>query len=487
MSVASRSPDQRVAIDLSTRRPVLLFFTSAVFWLLAGSFLAILASIKMHTPGFLASTSWLTFGRVRPAHLNVVAYGWASMAAIGVLLWLMARLSRAELRYPWLLILAGVIWNVGILLGVIGILSGQSMGIEWLEFPSYVPPILVAAYAIIGVWAVVTFRDRREKHVYVSQWYLFGAIFWFPWLYTASNLLMIYQPITGVTQASVNWWFGHNVLGLWFTPIGLAAAYYLIPKVIGRPIHSYYLSILGFWALAFFYNWNGAHHLIGGPVPAWLITVSAVASGMMIIPVGAVAINHHRTMWGYFGVLKYSPTLRFVVFGAMCYTAVSLQGISQSFRTLNQVTHFTHYTVAHAHLGLYGFFSMMMFGCIYYIMPRLTGWEWASAWMIKIHFWSSSLGIASYWTFLTWGGLIQGFALNDSDIPFMTIMARTIPYLWSRTFSGVLMTIGHLVFAVLFVMNVLHLGERRTEPTLLRESCEVPPELSVLATSGGSR
>lgn len=475
----NRMARQRVNIDVSTRLPVLTFFASAVFWLVVGSLLADLASIKLHTPGFLSGPSWgwLTFGRVRPAHLNAMVYGWASMAGVGVLLWLMARLSRSELRHPWLLVGSAALWNVAVAIGTVAILAGQGTSIEWLEFPAYVPPLIAAAYAMIAVWAVVTFRDRREPHVYVTQWYLFAAIFWFPWLYVAANVLLTLQPVRGVSQASINWWYGHNVLGLWFTPIGVGSAYYLIPKVLGRPIHSYHLSVLGFWSLALFYNWNGAHHLIGGPLPSWLITVSIVASVMMLIPVTTVAINHHMTMVGHFAVLRYSPTLRFIVFGAMSYTAVSVQGSLQAFRTWNEVTHFTHYTIAHSHLGMYAFFTMIMFGNIYYIMPRLTGWEWASARLIRIHFWSTALGVLAYWVALTYGGVHQGFALNNPKIPFLTIVNWLKPYLWARTFAGLAMTTGHFAFGVLFVMNLLHLGERRTEPTLLDDPSAYADEI----------
>ena len=147
------------------------------------------------------------------------------------------------------------------------------------------------------VSALMMFSAPPGEHVYVSQWYMFGAVLWFPLLYALGNAL-IHGLATGVVQAAINWWFAHNVLGLWFTPIGLAAAYYLIPKVIGRPIHSYYLSIIGFWTLALFYNWAGMHHLIGGPMPAWLVTVGIVGSMMMFIPVITVAINHHLTTMG---------------------------------------------------------------------------------------------------------------------------------------------------------------------------------------------
>lgn len=467
-----RAARRRFRVDESTRVPVLTFFTGAVFWLLAGSILALLASIKLHTPEFLDGASWLTFGRVRPAHLNTMIYGWASPTGIGVILWLTARLAKAELRFPRLLVAAAVVWNVAVLWGTIGILRGEGTSIEWIEFPPYVPPLLVLAFSISALSVATTFHDRGEAHVYVSQWYIFGAIFWFPWLYTVVELLMVYRPMAGSPQASVNWWFAHNVLGLWLTPIGLATIYYLIPKVLGRPVHSYYLSIVGFWSLALFYNWAGAHHLIGGPVPAWLVTVSIVASMMMLIPVGTVAINHHFTMVGRFAILKYSPTLRFIVFGAMSYTAVSVQGSFQSLRDWNEVTHFTHYTIAHAHLGVYSFFTMTMFGALYYIMPRLTRWEWASARLIRVHFWGTAGGMAIYWIGLTWGGVLQGAAMNDPKVPFLDIVKMMIPYLWSRSLAGVLMTTGHVAFAALFTMNMLHLGKRRYEPTLLDDPRE---------------
>ncbi len=460
---AARFAELRVGIDESSRVPVLVFFSAGVAWLIVGTVLALVASVKLHSPGFLADLSWCTFGRVRPAHLNTMSYGWASQAGIGVMLWMFARLSKARLRLPRLLVVAAVIWNVALVAGTVGILAGQSTAVEWLEFPPYVAPLLTLAFAIIAVAAFLTFSDRQEGHVYVSQWYLFGAAFWFPWLYVTANLLILFVAVRGVLQPAVNWWFAHNVLGLWLTPIGVAAAYYLIPKVLGRPIYSYYLSIIGFWALAFFYNSAGIHHLIGGPMPAWMITYSIVASVMMLIPVGTVAINHHMTMLGRFRALRYSPTLRFIVFGAMSYTAVSVQGSLQSLRTINEVTHFTHYTVAHAHLGVYAFFTMTMFGSMYYIVPRLTNWEWSSANLIRVHFWSSAVGIALYWMALTWGGWFQGRMLNDSSIPFMEIVQYTLPYLQARSLSGVLMTIGHFAFAWLFIQNLRHKGMARRE------------------------
>jgi cytochrome c oxidase cbb3-type subunit 1 len=180
---------------------------------------------------------------------------------------------------------------------------------------------------------------------------------------------------------------------------------------------------------------------------------------------------------GFFDRLRISPTLRFIVFGAMSYTVVSFQGSLQALRIVNEVTHFTHYTVAHAHLGVYSFFSMITFGSIYYIGPRLTGREWPSATLIKVHFWASASGIIVYWIGLSWGGFFQGLMLNNPDLPFLEVVRYTIPFLWSRTLAGILMTLGHVAFAVNCWRIFKIRGARLGGPTLFA---------SPIAKEGGS-
>ncbi len=457
-----RAAAERAAIDGSCRGPVLFFAASAVFWLLVGSLLGATASIKFHSPYFLTNTAELTLGRVRMAHLQAVALGWASMATVAACLWMMCRLARAPLLYPKILYLSGTLWNVGVVLAVAGIIFGDGQSVEWLDAPPYVAPFIVAALGIVAAWVVAVFRRRREPHLYVTQWYILAAVFWFPWLYLVANYMIFWSPATGVVQPVVNWWFGHNVLGLWFTPVAVGAAYYIIPKVIGRPIHSYYLSITGFWALALFYAWAGMHHLIGGPIPAWLASASVVGSMMMFIPVIAVAINHHMTMVGHFHRLKYSPALRFTVFGAIAYTAVSFQGSLMSLKDFSERVHFTHYIVAHAHLGAYAFVTMIYFGLFYYMVPRLTGREWASSRLIRVHFWCAAVGITIYFVSLSIGGWWQGGMLNNPRVPFGNVTDYTKAYLFGRSVGGALLSVGHVAFAVLFVMNVGGWGRQRT-------------------------
>jgi len=477
-SQAKQERAELFQIDESTRLPALIFLGTAVGWLVIGTVLALIASIKFHTPGFLVSEEWLPLGRVRTAHLNTVIYGWATNSGIAVAFWIMARLTRTRLMHAGFLYVAGAFWNLGVLIGTVGILKGDMEAVEWLEFPRYVTPLLFVSYALIGVWAIITFRFRRSEHTYVSQWYILAGLFWFPWLYSVAQIMLIFAPTIGVIQPLTNWWFAHNVLGLWFTPIGLAAAYYFIPKVLGKPIHSYELSVVGFWTLALFYNWAGVHHLIGGPVPVWVQTAGIVGSLMMVIPVVVTAINHHFTVVGSFSAVWSSPTLRFIVFGAVNYTIVSLLGSTMSLRSVNLVTHFTHFTVAHAHHGMYAFFTMVMFGSIYYMLPRLLHKEWPSSTLISIHFWTTSVGILIYVVGLSIGGWIQGLQMLDAENypEFVTIVANTLPWLFSRSGSGVLMLAEHLAFAVSFFWILIRKGEsRESAPTLFN----TPPPLKL--------
>lgn len=470
-------------IDASTRGPVLLFTSAAVLWLFIGTILALIASWKMHAPGLLGSTEWLTFGRVRPAHLTAVIYGWSTNVAFAVTLWIMSRLCRTTLRHAGWLFIACAGWNLGVIIGVAGILGGDGTSIEWLEIPGYATPLLFCSYAVIGSWGIVTFRFRRSEHTYVSQWFMLASLFWFPWLYSIAQIMLIFAPVVGVIQALTNWWFAHNILGLWFTPTALSAAYYFIPKVLGKPIYSYHLSVLAFWSFAFFYNWAGVHHLIGGPVPVWVQTAGIVASLLMVIPVVVTGINHHMTVVGSFRKVWDSPTLRFIVFGAVNYTLVSLAGSLMSLRTLNEAVHFTHGTVAHAHHGMYAFYTMVMFGSLYFILPRVLRKEWPSARLIRVHFWCTAVGIMIFVVGVTVGGTIQGLQLNDpaQHPDFLEIMRRTIPYLVSRTVAGFLIFVGHVAFIVHVAWIFVHPRSREeSSPTLFN----TPPALNPAEARG---
>ena len=453
----------RLRADASSRTVVLVLYSVAIVWLLIGSIFGDIASFKLHWPDFLTRQAWLTFGRVRTAHLHAVNYGWATAALIGTSIWLLPRLVHTELRGARLALVGGVLFTIGIAVGIVGVLLGYNDGMEWLEANRYAAgPFLVVGGGLVGLSLFRTVAARRAEHLYVSVWYILGAFIWFPMLYVTGK----WPTFTGVESAAVNWFFAHNVLGFWLTAMSVGAAYYFIPKVLGRPIYSYQLSVIGFWSLALFYSLNGMHHLVGGPLPTRMITTSIVASVFMFIPVVATGINLHMTVVGRFGALRHSPTLRFVVLGAIAYTAVSLQGSFTALREVNRVTHFTHWTVAHSHVGGYAFVTFVAFGAMYYVVPRLVGHEWPSAKLVRWHFNTVLAGIAVYVIALTWAGVGQGLALLDAKLPFQVSVERSLPGLYGRSIGGIILTIGHLVFAYHFwlMLRMPRGVPRRTRP-----------------------
>jgi cytochrome c oxidase cbb3-type subunit 1 len=455
-----------VAADRSSATTTLVFLGSAAVWLIVGSLAGLIASTKLHAPDWLASSAWLTFGRIRVVHLNAVAYGWSALAGSGLAIWMLPRLLHTTLQGARWAIAGAILWNVGLAAGLASVALGVSEGMEWLEMPHAVDTMLVVSAGLTLVTLFKTIRQRTVKHLYVSVWYLGLALLAFPLLFIVATVPGVHF---GVQQAAMNWWYGHNVLGYFFTPLALASIYYFLPKVIGRPVQSYNLSLLGFWALAFFYGQVGGHHLIGGPVPGWIITLSIVQSVMMLVPVIAFSTNVFLTMQGNWRSTLYSPPLRFVALASLMYVLASVQGTVEAFRSVNTVTHFTHFTVAHAHLGLYGFTAMAFFGGIYFVVPRVLEREWPYPWLIATHFWLVLVGILVYVIALSIGGWLQGKAMLDPARPFIDSVAVTLPWLKLRTAGGMLMTLGHLVFVGHFIAMAFALGPVRERPSLFHE------------------
>ena len=453
----------RLAADRSSAFPVFMFIAFACMWLLFGGIAGLTASLKLHLPDWLVSEAWMTFGRMRTMHLTAVLYGWITNAELGIIIWLMPRLLRTPLFGSMWIMMGGALVNVAIAAGVGAIGAGWTDGLEYLEMPWQIGIFFAAGMVCIIGPVLYTLVNRKVESLYVTTWYHTAALLWITSLFIVGKIPGVQF---GVQQAAMNWWYGHNVLGLWFTPVAVGAIYYFLPKIIARPIRSYNLSILGFWTLAFFYAQVGGHHLVGGPVPGWLITLSIVQSMMMIIPVLAFAINMALTMKGRMHLSRYSPVLRFMMFGGFMYMMSSLQGSFEALRSVQQVAHFTHYTVAHAHLGAYGFVTMVLFGAIYFIMPRIVHWEWPYPRLISLHFWLAAIGILIYFIFLSYGGWLQGLAMLDPARPFIDSVLVTMPYLKWRSLGGALMVASHIVFVYHFLVMALRFGPDRTGAAL---------------------
>ncbi len=449
---------ERASIDASARTPVLTFYAFALFWLMASSVLALVNCWKLLSPEFLGGWSWLTYGRLQPVQENALLYGWAAQAGIGTAIWLMARLSRVQIRYPLMVTFGALLWNLGVLLGSIGIMAGDSTSVKWLEYPPYAAWLMFVGYVAIGIWGLILYRLREKEHIFVSQWFLVAAFVSFPWLFATANLMLFSAPVAGPAQPAVHWWYSGNLIGLWLTSLGLGAAYYMIPKVTGRPIYSYNLAAFGFWTFLLFFSWRGSIDVSPGPLPAWVQTVGAAASLLALIPIATIALNHHITARGSLGMMHFSPTLRFVVFGSVAFTASGVIAALMALRPVADILGFTWATVGYTHLVIYTFFSMVMFGSMYFIVPRLVGCEWRSASLIKLHFWGAAYGSGLLVLMLFVGGLTQGADLLDGDAPFIQSLVSTLPFLRGRMLASVMLLLGHALFALHFVIMILRLG-----------------------------
>jgi cytochrome c oxidase cbb3-type subunit I len=487
-SRAASAADQgdRSSVDRSIRVPVLIFFGSGVFWLVVASIFYLLSSSQMFRPAAwwtFPGVAWLSFGRAYPAFLNCYVYGWATCAGIGTGIWVLSRFSGVTFRSPLFPILAAIVWNIGMVTGLLSILAGGTTGRELLEFPPESAFIMFLGLLVVSLWAIAIVWNRKPGAMYISQWYLFGAFLWFAWMYATANLALGVTPAPGAAQPAINWWYAGSLVDLWLTPIALAIAYYLIPKILGRPIYSEKLALLGFWGLALFGGWTGLTYLIGGPLPAWMVTASIVAKMLMLIPVLATAVNFHRTLKGNLGGSGGNVVLRFVVTGAVVYTAYSFVGSIISARSIAEFTQFTLVTVVHRQVGLFGFYSMILFGALYYIVPRLLNRRWIFPQLIEAHFWLVVVGLGLLICALSIGGLIQGFGLEDPQVPMIAVNDLLEPFLAIQNFAVLLLVAGNLAFAIAFKLILListPVRARRVESEQLNEaSASTEAEVSV--------
>jgi len=463
----ARDAQLRTSIDRSLRHPVMFFFTSGAAWLAVSLVLGIISTIKQFSPDFLGDCGFMTFGRVNAAHLNVLVYGWAMQAAFGVLIWLMARLSRKECTNSGTILAAGHFWNFTVALGTIGIFSGYGTGKMLMEMPTFTWPVLLITYLVIVIGSLVQFRVRSGGHVYISQWYILAAIILFPWFFITSNVLVHVFDGSPLMAAGVNAWFQSAIIYLFLAPVAMASAYYLSAKVSGRPIHSYQLAILGFWALLFVAPWAGMQKLMGAPIPSFLPSLGAAATVLLMFPAIAVGANILLTVKNHGDTVAKSPSLRFTVAGIV---GLLLLGVLNVISNTGFGLRLTQFSIANYGIfivALYGFFSFCMFGAIYFIVPRITGREWLSRRFIRWHFWMSIYGSVCIAICGVFGGFMQGQGQENFQSPFSDAVLYATPYMLGIMISWCFVLFSNVFFFLHLLLMWLRLGRRSAHPTLL--------------------
>jgi len=431
------------------------FFYTAVIWMAIGMSFGLFAAFLLMFPDMVKAIpvlEYFTFGRVRPIHTNLVMFGWLSGAYFATLFYMVPRLAGTKLWSERLGNAAVVFHNLLMTAYTLALLFGMNMGREYAEQPWINKIATVLLFVLVFVNVLMTLANRKEKELYVTAWYMLGAVVTTPVVYIVGNqFLFPTNPISGVNDAVANWFYGHNVLGYWFTPVGIGAVYYLLPKMTGNPVWSHRLSMIGFWVIFFVYGPTGAHHLVNGPVPYWLQTVAIAFSVTLIVPVWTVLTNFYGTMNGKWGVMKESVPLKFTVSAMVFYFITCFQGPMQALRSVSAITHFTNWVVGHAHLALLGTFSFIMFATIYYALPRLINREIWSAKLMEWHFWLSLIGFTLFFVSLTIGGLVQGshWAMNQSNAFIQSVIAME-PYHVVRAIGGTMI----LSAQFLFIFNI---------------------------------
>jgi cytochrome c oxidase cbb3-type subunit I len=334
---------------------------------------------------------------------------------------------------------------------------------------------MLAGYALIGVWAVTTFSIRNTENVFASQWYLFGAAFWFPWLYSIAQVMLLKAPVRGVLQPVVNAWYVHGLYGLWFVPVALAAAYYFVPKILGQPIANYYLSPIGFWWLAITTAFAGGSRLIGAPVPVWIPTLGTVANFLLVVPVVLISLNLFGTMSGRYSALSGSVTLRFILLSMVSFVLASALNLAFSLRGFAEIAQFTLLAELRDWVIFYACFSTAMFGAAYFMLPRLMEREWRSAALVKAHLGATLLGVALLIIGLGYAGWQQGHLLNDAAKTYSDINQAMTTWFAVRTAGFGLLLVGHLAFLINFYWIACPFGSAGTAVAQFR----APPALSI--------
>ncbi len=444
-------------VDYKAANSVAKYWLYAAFmWFPVFATFGMIMAVKFFYPTFLVDSFFDTFGRIRPAHVNGLLFGFLSSGLIGSMYYIIPRLTHVSLYKPIIGKASAVVWNFAVLAGVLSLLAGITQAREYAEMAWPIDIALVITLILIGITVLGSIFKRKERKLYVSLWFFAGIFLWFPIVYSIGNV--IWNPPTGalfgLTDAIVNWFYGHNVLGLWFTPFGLALWYYFIPKLSNRALYSVTLSLISFFALAFFYTGVGGHHLLQSSIPEWLKTIAVATSGLMMISVLTFATNIGMTIRGAWSNFMSNVPLRFILFGFVCYIFVSIQGTFQALRDMNIYLHYSQWTVMHSHLALYASFGLTIVGVMFYLVPKISGKPLYSKKWMDVTWWITLLGFVVFMM----GMMMAGLVANANWFTHQTIaqaLPTLQPYFILRAIGGGIVVVSAVLFAANIIATIL--------------------------------
>jgi cytochrome c oxidase cbb3-type subunit I/II len=434
------------------------FAYATIFWSIIGMVVGLLAALQLVFPSLSFDLAYTTFGRIRPIHTNAVIFAFVGNGIFTGVYYSLQRLCKARMFNDKLSYIHFWGWQLIIVFAALTYIFGVTTGKEYaeLEWPI---DILVALIWVVFGWNMFgTIIKRRTRHIYVAIWFYIATFVTVAVLHIVNsiaipvNLLKSYPIYAGVQDALVQWWYGHNAVAFFLTTPYLGLMYYFLPKAANRPVYSYRLSIIHFWALIFLYIWAGPHHLLYNALPDWAQTLGMVFSIMLIAPSWGGMVNGLLTLRGAWDKVREDPVLKFFVVAVTAYGMSTLEGPLMSIKSINAFTHFTDWTVAHAHVGALGWNGFLTFGMLYWLIPRLFNTQVYSRKLANAHFWLGTLGIIFYAIPLYWGAVVQTLMWKEFDdmgflkYPnFLETVTQIIPMYGARAVGGALYITGAII------------------------------------------
>ena len=444
--------------------PVRWGVVATVFWSIVGFVAGLAIALQLAYP-LLNLEPYLSFGRLRPLHTSGVVFAFGGNVLIATSFYIVQRTCRARLAFPTLARFVFWGYQLFIVLAATGYLLGITQSKEYAEPEWYVDLWLTVVWVAYGVVFIGTILKRKEPHIYVANWFFLSFIITIAMLHILNNLAMpvsivgaqSYSAFSGVQDALIQWWYGHNAVAFFLTVPFLAMMYYFVPKQAQRPIYSYRLSILHFWSLIFLYIWAGPHHLHYTALPDWAQTLGMVFSVMLWMPSWGGMINGLMTLNGAWDKVRTDPIIRMMVMALAFYGMATFEGPMLSIKAVNSLSHYTDWTIGHVHAGALGWNGMISFAAIYYLAPRLWNRERLySLRMVNWHFWLATLGIVFYAASMWVAGVTQGLMWREYGADgylvnsFVDTVVALHPMYLLRAFGGVL----YLAGGVIMVINV---------------------------------
>jgi len=444
-------------IDLDAlvdRRLVRTWLYWGVFWLMVTPSVGAAISGLFNFPDYLGHAPELTFGRLRPVHVNGVIMGAFSCLFIGECYYLVPRMCGVRVvAGAWGVPLAWV-WNVALAAGLIGLVFGENHGLEAGELPLYSEIPIFFVTAIATGQFIITISRRLEAPLYVALWYLIAAFVWTTMNLVLGSFILPYT-IAGINSAAFHGLYIHYIVGLWLTPAGYVLIYYFLPLSVQNPLYAHKLSLVGFWSLALFYPFVGIHHYLYSPIADWAETLAIITSMLLIIPVWTVLVNFFGTVNGRWREFGSNLPAKFLIMGALMYLFGCFQGSTEALRVIQQPTHFTDFVISHSHLTVFGTFVVWAMGGLIYCWPRLWGRE--SLWSFKLgnwSFWLITCGISVMGLDLTAAGLQQGYQWMNG-VEWLDTVVQMRAYWFVRTLAGISMDTGMTLLVINLMMTAL--------------------------------